>query len=141
MILFVLSCALLAVLLGGLAWYKTRSARLERIAAVAAAGRRRDFRAIEIKPGQDCCEAVMEHGGRRILIERSPRLPLEGCDRLAECGCTYINHDDRRSSENRRNPYGSLSKGSFGLSKANKRSGFDRRGSSESELTKLDFTN
>jgi len=140
MLLFVFTCVLLAVLLGGLAWYKQRSARLERIAAAAAAARRKDFKAIEIKSGPDCCAAVKEHCGRRILLESSPRLPLEGCDRLAECQCTYINHDDRRGRENRRNPYGSLSQGSFGLRDANKRSGFDRRGSSESELTEIEFT-
>ena len=139
MLLFVLTCVLLAFLLGSLAWYKQRSARLERITVTAAAGRRKDFQAIEIKPGADYCAAVKEHCDKRILLESSPRLPLEGCDRVGECECTYINHNDRRNHENRRNPYGSLSQGSFGLHDANKRSGFDRRGSSEPEPNEIDF--
>jgi len=103
---------------------------------------RQNFKGASIQPGDKCCQAVRELSGKRFLVEEIPRLPLERCDRIGECLCKYHNHPDRRSAEDRRNVYGSMSAtGEIGMSDSNKRAGMDRRASIESELENIEFEN
>lgn len=103
---------------------------------------RRNFKGASIQPGDKCCQAVRELTGKRFLVEETPRLPLERCDRIGECLCKYHNHPDRRADEGRRNVYGSMSAvGEIGMSDSNKRTGMDRRASVESELENIEFEN
>lgn len=103
-------------------------------------GRRRNFKGASVYPGEDCCQAVREFGNTRFLVEAAPRLPLEGCDRISECVCKYNNHPDRRSAEDRRNVFGSLStSGEIGMRSDNKRSGMDRRADMGEQLDGIEF--
>jgi hypothetical protein len=101
---------------------------------------RRSFKGASIKPGDNCCKAAQEMSNTRFLTEEAPRLPLEGCDRVADCLCKYHNHPDRRSGDDRRNIYGSLSTvGEIGRDEINNRTGMDRRASIDAELENIDF--
>ena len=131
---------LAGMLFGGLAWWKQRSHELEVEEERSHRGPRKDYLAVEIAPGPNCCKAAKEAASQRLLLEHAPRLPLDDCDRLAECKCTYVNFPDRRCGEDRRNPYGSLSKaGVIGMAEANQRAGLDRRKSVNSDYDKLDY--
>lgn len=106
----------------------------------AKKARRRNFKGASIKPGNICCQAVRELSAKRYLVEEAPRLPLESCDRVGECVCTYHNHPDRRAGDDRRNLFGSLStSGEIGSRGSNVRSGMDRRSSSEEEFDGIEF--
>jgi hypothetical protein len=72
--------------------------------APAATGR---FRAVVIRPGRDCCEAVRALAGRPALTDEAPALPLAGCDR-ARCHCRFQRLADRRGGDERRFSFGSL---------------------------------
>jgi len=134
---FVTICILIAALLGGLAWRRNKAAAEFRPAEGFTPATRKQFKSIEVCPGPVCCGAAMDMAGKRQLLEHSPRLPLDKCDRIRDCNCTYINHSDRRAGDDRRNPYGSLSKaGQIGMREANKREGMDRRASSHDESSK-----
>ena len=101
---------------------------------------RRNFKGATVQPGENCCQAVREFSKTRFLVEEAPRLPLERCDRIAECACKYHNHPDRRSGEDRRHVFGSLSTaGKIGSADANHRTGMDRRSSVDAELENIDF--
>ena len=102
--------------------------------------RRRNFKGASVKPGNICCQAVRELSEKRYLVEEAPRLPLESCDLIGECECTYHNQPDRRSGDDRRNLFGSLStSGEIGSQISNIRSGMDRRSSSEEEFEGIEF--
>ncbi len=62
---------------------------------------RRDFRAVSIKCGAGCCQAAKRLEGKRGFPGQIPRLPLSQC-KAEKCACTYVQHKDRRTSENRR---------------------------------------
>jgi len=102
--------------------------------------RRRNFKGASIKPGNKCCQAVRDLDDKRYLVEEAPRLPLESCDLIGECECTYHNHPDRRAGDDRRNLFGSLStSGEIGSQVSNIRSGMDRRSSSEEEFEGIEI--
>ena len=48
-----------------------------------------------------CCEAVLEYVGKRVLVSEAPVLPIDACDRYAQCQCRYKKWDDRRQEERR----------------------------------------
>jgi hypothetical protein len=101
---------------------------------------RRNYKGASIQPGEKCCQAVREIGDERFLVEAAPRLPLERCDRIGHCLCKYNNYPDRRSDEDRRDLYGSLStSGEIGMREENHRSGMDRRASTEDEFAGIEF--
>jgi hypothetical protein len=101
---------------------------------------RRNYKGASIHPGEQCCQAVREFGKTRFLVEEAPRLPLECCDRISECLCTYDNHPDRRDGDERRNVYGSMSTaGEIGMRDSNHRSGMDRRASTQDEFAGIEF--
>jgi hypothetical protein len=112
-----------------------------RAKAPAKKNRRRNFKGAAINPCDDACPAAKALASRRYLVEEAPRLPLEGCDRIATCECKYHNYPDRRHDDERRNVYGSLSTvGEIGMKARNKRSGMDRRSSSlDSELDRIEI--
>ena len=62
------------------------------------------YLAIEIHTGWMPCDAVLELAAQRFLVAEAPQLPLPQCDK-GECRCRHVSHDDRRSSEDRRNPF------------------------------------
>lgn len=62
------------------------------------------FHAVSIKFSQSACEAARNMEGRRFLSGAAPRIPLPGCDAV-ECRCKFIHHKDRRSGDDRRNPF------------------------------------
>ena len=62
------------------------------------------FHAVSIKYKNTACDAAKKMAGRRFLSSAAPRIPLPDCDAL-ECNCKFIHHKDRRSADDRRNPY------------------------------------
>jgi hypothetical protein len=38
---------------------------------------------------------------QRLLSAQAPRLPIFGCDRPADCACTFRHYDDRRAGPRR----------------------------------------
>jgi hypothetical protein len=140
MVSFLVICIFAGCLLGGLAWIRNRRDSEFTPAPKIARENRTQFKAVEVCPGSVCCQAAMESAGKRILLEHSPRMPLDKCDRIADCKCTYINHLDRRAGDDRRNPFGSLSQaGMIGMQEANLRAGMDRRESVDSDLDNLEY--
>lgn len=61
----------------------------------------KDYRAVLIAPGVDCCLAANFSSGERYLLRDAPRLPLAGCTKPAECSCKYNKVHDRRDAERR----------------------------------------
>ena len=60
------------------------------------------YPAVSVEPCPDaCCKAVLEFSGKRLLIGDAPILPLDACDRYAQCQCRYEKWDDRRQEDRR----------------------------------------
>lgn len=95
------------------------------------------YRAVRIVPANRGCPAVSAQAGRRFLLSEAPRLPLERCNQIFRCRCGYKHYADRRSGDDRRQIFGSLSKDAMGP--ANKRSGRDRRRGVPAEYDYLTF--
>ena len=68
------------------------------------------YHAVSIVVTSRACAAAKELEGRRFLSNAAPSLPLAECD-VADCKCRYKHYADRRSREDRRNPYGASSFG------------------------------
>jgi hypothetical protein len=135
MVTFLIICVFVACLLGGLAWYRSKRDSESTPAPKIARDSRTHFKAVEVCPGPVCCQAAMDSAGKRILLEHSPRMPLDKCDRIEDCKCTYINHRDRRAGDERRNPFGSLSQAAIiSMQEANQRSSTGRRTTDEGDL-------
>lgn len=62
------------------------------------------FRAVSIRPGDDCCEAARQFGNLRFLCAKAPRLPLPECT-ASTCACRYVHFADRRTGRERRARY------------------------------------
>ena len=61
------------------------------------------FRAVEVKPGRNCCLAATAMVGRRHLMREKPlKLPLLDCNRMDSCDCKFQHHADRRAGPRRR---------------------------------------
>jgi len=89
------------------------------------AATRRDFRAVSIKCGTDCCQAAKKLEGKRGFPSQIPRLPLSQC-KAETCSCTYVQHRDRRAGDDRRELMAGLS---ASLQNSNdRRARYDRRG-------------
>ena len=58
------------------------------------------WHAVSLILGKSACPAARELGRRRWLSAEAPRFPLPGCT-VAECGCRYKHHADRRSGPRR----------------------------------------
>lgn len=85
------------------------------------------YHAVSIKFDRNACEAAQKMSGRRFLSSAAPRLPLPECDVL-ECHCRFAHHEDRRSSEDRRSPFGAAGfGGGTGSFEKERRKKSDRR--------------
>lgn len=56
----------------------------------------RDYHAVSIRHGTNCCQAVAALGNQRFLSVEAPQLPVEGCTLKGRCRCRYQHHTDRR---------------------------------------------
>jgi hypothetical protein len=60
-----------------------------------------DFRAVEISPSLQCCEAAKQASRKRYLLRNAPRVPLVGCTMPTTCSCTFRKNADRRDGDRR----------------------------------------
>ena len=89
------------------------------------------FHAVSVKYSSTACDAAKAMTGRRFLSGAAPQLPLPGCD-AAECRCGFAHHSDRRSGEDRRNPFNPATfAGGTGTFKVERRKRGDRRRSTK----------
>jgi len=88
---------------------------------------RRCFKAASIHLGSNCCQAAQDACETRYLLDDLPRLPLDSCDRLATCTCSFTNQPDRRVSQNRRASNRAFKRSDAGDNGVNRRSGMERR--------------
>ena len=63
------------------------------------------YRAISICCENHACAEAIASQKKRFLLKETPQLPLAGCN-ADKCRCRYEHHDDRRSEEDRRLPFG-----------------------------------
>ena len=60
------------------------------------------YPAVSVEPDKEtCCKAVLEIAEKRFLASEAPALPVDACDRFAQCQCRYKKWDDRRQEERR----------------------------------------
>ncbi len=91
------------------------------------------YHAVSIKFEANACDAAKAMTGRRFLASAAPRLPLPDCNVL-ECRCRFAHHDDRRSGNDRRSPFGArgYSPSGSGSFEKERRVGSERRESDRS---------
>lgn len=63
------------------------------------------YHSVSIRTAGKSCSAANAIEGQRYLSSEAPQLPLADCDRPEKCRCRFIHHEDRRSGDERRNPY------------------------------------
>jgi hypothetical protein len=61
------------------------------------------YHAVRIAHQTACCKKVVELNGQLFLAAEAPKIPLPDCD-APKCRCRYIHSEDRRSTEERREP-------------------------------------
>jgi len=89
------------------------------------------YHAVSLKYSSNACDAAKAMTGRRFLAGAAPRLPLKGCD-APECRCGFAHHSDRRSGNDRRNPFNPATyAGGTGTFKVERRVQRDRRRSGD----------
>jgi hypothetical protein len=67
----------------------------------------KNYPAVTIATGTDCCGAVSALEGARILAVQAPTLPMPKCTMPAQCRCRFKKYEDRREDdEGRRFRYG-----------------------------------
>ena len=92
------------------------------------------YHAVSIKLGEQACEAAQAMSGRRFLSTAAPRLPLADCD-VAQCGCRFIHHNDRRCGKDRRSPFAAAGfGGGTGTFEQERRERPDRRQDADTDL-------
>ena len=57
------------------------------------------FAAVTIVAARECCPAVQELAGQKILAAAAPRLPLADCTTPSACQCRFKKAPDRRDGE------------------------------------------
>ena len=85
------------------------------------------YHAVSIVPGTFDCAAVRDVVDQRFLSTEAPSLPLPDCDN-DNCKCRFVQHEDRRSNEDRRDQFATF--GGFNPYSAdanNRRDKTDRR--------------
>jgi hypothetical protein len=106
-------------------WYLLHETDVEYRAATPAKRKSR-FRAVRIVPTSNLCAAVRTANQQRFLLSAAPRLPLEQCDRIMRCRCRFKHFADRRSGDDRRQIFGSLTEDTL-RGPMNRRAGMERR--------------
>jgi len=101
---------------------------------------RRSFKAASVHGRPGCCQGAKDLEEIRFLLDDLPTLPLDACDRLADCQCTFTHHSDRREGD-RRNPCRAFSTAGAdsGAEGINRRSGMGRRAGLGDELQDIKF--
>ena len=62
------------------------------------------YAAVTIVAARECCSAVQELAGQKILAANAPMLPLADCTSPSLCQCRFKKFPDRRDGEeDRRN--------------------------------------
>jgi hypothetical protein len=83
------------------------------------------FPGVELRTRGAACREAKALARKRLLATEAPPLPLNGCTLRTRCNCHYLQHEDRRSGEPRRNADAGIS-GSFYTGPERRRS-LDRR--------------
>jgi len=91
-----------------------------------------EFHAVSIRLGSNACTAAKEIQGERFLARDAPHFPLPNCD-AAKCQCRFAHYKDRRSHDDRRNPYRGTMGVATGNLKQEQRTGRDRRNDSDDD--------
>lgn len=102
---------------------------------------RSSFKAASLHGLPGCCQAAKDLEETRFLMDKLPNLPLEACDRLADCQCSFTQHSDRRD-EDRRRPRHAFSRqfdGDDASRGDNRRAGLDRRSELADEIGNIKF--
>lgn len=93
------------ILISGIAYWTLKSSKRHK---PKTAGHTRPaphcgkYHAVSIDPGSCGCSAINAIGMKRFLTAGTvPSLPLADCNR-STCGCRYVRHADRRSSQGNR---------------------------------------
>lgn len=60
------------------------------------------YPAVKIQPCKNACQAATQTSPIVFLSSQAPKLPLNACDRIADCGCQFRHFGDRRQHEDRR---------------------------------------
>jgi hypothetical protein len=90
------------------------------------------FHAVSIRFGNNACTAAKEIQGERFLASEAPQMPLPDCD-MTDCQCRFVHYKDRRTKDDRRNPYSGTMGITTGNLKQEQRTGKDRRESSRDD--------
>ena len=106
---------------------KQRKKRVQQVALEDPA-----FRAVEIKPGSNACEAARELQGEIFLSRDAPLTPLQDCT-AQKCNCKYVHYEDRRQEFDRRDPLEAGWRTREALGETNRRSRRPRRKSDSEE--------
>lgn len=85
------------------------------------------YHAVSIRFVQSACDAAKALDGQRILSSDAPRIPLPDCDSQT-CKCKFVHYKDRRTGDDRRDPYGQgLGGGNTGQFEEEQRKSTERR--------------
>ena len=66
------------------------------------------YHCVEVIGGPHACATAQALKGQRVLSADAPRLPLETCDKSADCRCVFRHFDDRRRGPRRADERGDL---------------------------------
>lgn len=61
------------------------------------------YPAVKIQPCKNACQAATQTSQIIFLSSQAPKLPLNACDRIADCDCQFRHYSDRRQHDVRRN--------------------------------------
>ena len=130
----VLALILLLAVLVVLARRKDESSTTTKTARPKTSTASTEYHAVSVKLAANACEAAKDLDGQRFLSKDSPTLPLPDCD-VADCGCRFEHHADRRRRQDRRSPFaGGI--GDTGIHRQEQReSRDDRRDDSRDDLS------
>lgn len=60
------------------------------------------YASVTIVAARECCSAVQELAGEKILAAKVPRLPLADCTSPTQCQCHFKKTSDRRDGDDDR---------------------------------------
>ncbi len=116
-------------------WYRRRSNSLEIEPEKPALTSTSEYHAVSLRFPKNACNAAKALAGQRFLAAAAPHLPLPECD-APNCSCSFKHHADRRSGEDRRNPFGpGAIMRATGRHKAERRQSPGRRATDHDEST------